>query len=57
LRHFIGEQLALDVEIRADDGFHPGPVSRSVELHQTTKVGKIGDRQRRHAERGRLRRR
>ena len=54
LIQFIAKQIALNVEIGPDDGFNSGTVSCSVELHQPAKVGKISDRQRRHAERGRL---
>ncbi len=54
LRHFIGEQLALNVKIGTNHRLHTGTVRRSVELHQTAQVGEVGDRQRRHAKRGRL---
>lgn len=54
MREFITHQLALNMEISANNGFNPGAMTRSVELHQTTEVSKIGDRQRRHAQRGRL---
>jgi hypothetical protein len=38
------------MKIGADDRLNPR-MRRSVELHQATQVGKIGDRQRRHAKR------
>ncbi|VGP88477.1 hypothetical protein SB00610_04321 [Klebsiella quasipneumoniae subsp. similipneumoniae] len=54
LGKFVAEQVALHVEIGADDRLNPRAVSRPVELHQPTEIGEIGDRQRWHAKRGRL---
>ena len=50
----FAEQVALHVKVGADDRLNPRAVSRPVELHQSAEVGEIGDRQRRHAKRGRL---
>ena len=54
LGKLIAEQVALHVKIGADNRLNTRAVSRPVELHQPAQVGEIGDRQRRHAKRGRL---
>ncbi len=54
LGKLVAHDIALDVKIRPNDWLNPCPVARSVELNQTAEVGKIGDRQCRLTQCGRL---